>query len=257
MSNIVSGGTHCRLPAGLHGARTTPTFSAGFPDEDFDVFASEVRKFELGPLLGNPQFLKLLGEAYLGSGRVFVSKAKIFADAVKRLAHEANPELGRQKTRPPADEIITLGKKVFAKLMLSGAAGAATTEQLSDRDFPYVNGLVGKNAAQAQFLLDTRLLKPSEDADKHEPIHRIVAEYCAGGYLVKRIEDPVDRLTLERVVSIIAPNGVTRDELRGMLGWMAALGREPLQLALISLDPHAVLANGDPSNSPLPQSDTC
>lgn len=222
-------------------------FSAEFPDEDFDAFAAEVRKFELGPLLGNPQFLKLLGEAYLESGRVFVSKARIFADAVKRLAHEANPELGRQKTRPSTDAIIALGKQVFAKLMLSGAAGVATIEQLCDRDFPYINGLVGQEASQAQFLLDTRLLKPSEDADKHEPIHRIVAEYCAAGYLVKRIEDPADRLTLGRVLSIIAPNGVTRDELRGMLGWMAALGREPLQLAAISLDPYTVLANGDPS----------
>ena len=49
------------------------------------------------------------------------------------------------------------------------------------------------------------------------------------------------------VFAIIAPNGVSRDELRGMLGWMAALGGEPQQFAAISLDPYAILANGDPS----------
>ncbi|WP_376960692.1 hypothetical protein ABNQ39_22410 [Azospirillum sp. A26] len=221
-------------------------FNAEFPKEDFQDFAEKVQKFELTPLLGNPQFLQLLGAAYLQSDRVFTSKAKIFADAVKRLAHEANPELGRQKARPPTDEIIVLGGEVFAKLMLAGATGIATVEQLSDRDFPYINSLC-RNVPQSTFLVDTRLLKPSDDADKHEPIHRIVAEYCAAGYLVRRIEDPADRLSLERVFAIIAPNGVTRDELRGMLGWMAALGREPLQLAAIKLDPYAVLANGDPS----------
>lgn len=221
-------------------------FTDNFPDEEFEVFAEEVQKFELGPLLGNPQFLQLIGEAYIESGRVFTSKAKIFADAVKRLAHEANPELGWQKTRPPTSEIVALGGEIFAKLMLSGATGVATVEQLSDRDFPYINGLYC-DVPQSAFLIDTRLLKPSDDADKHEPIHRIVAEYCAAGYLVKRIENSADRLSLKRVFAIIAPNGFTRDELRGMLGWMAALGREPLQFAAIKLDPYAVLANGDPS----------
>ncbi|MEO5324270.1 hypothetical protein PV773_13210 [Mesorhizobium sp. CC13] len=221
-------------------------FCAEFPDEDFAAFADQVRRFELGPLLGNPQFLQLLGAAYLESGRIFTSKAKIFADAVKRLAHEANAELGRQKARPPTSEIVALGGEIFAKLMLSGATGIATVEQLGDRDFPYINDLC-RSAAQSTFLIDTRLLRPSDDTNKHEPIHRIVAEYCAAEYLVKRIQDSTDRLSLERVSAIIAPHRVTRDELRGMLGWVAALGREPLQFAAIGLDPYAVLANGDPS----------
>ncbi|WP_246688529.1 MULTISPECIES: NACHT domain-containing NTPase [unclassified Mesorhizobium] len=221
-------------------------FSNFFPDETFDAFVEEVHKFGLAPLLGNPQFLQLLGAAYLESGRVFTSRAKIFADAVKRLAHEANSELPRQKAKPPTAEIVEYGGEVLAKLLLSGATGIATVEQLSDDDFPFINSL-SSNAPLSAFLVDTGLLKPSDDPNKHEPIHRIVAEYCAAGYLVRRIEDPADRLSLGRVMAIIAPNGVTRDELRGMLGWMAALGREPLQLAAIQLDPYAVLANGDPS----------
>ena len=219
-------------------------FASVFPGESFDAFVEEVTKLELAPLLGNPQFLQLLGEAYIESGRVFTSKAKIFADAVRRLAHEANPDLGRQN-RPPTDEIVALGDEVFAKLMLSGAAGIATVERLADRDFPYVNTLC-QDPAKAGFLIDTRLLKPSGDTERHEPVHRIVAEYAAAAYLAKRIEDPSDRLSLKRVMSIVAPNGVTRRELRGMLGWMAALGREPLQMAAIDIDPYAVLANGDP-----------
>ncbi|WP_222286054.1 NACHT domain-containing protein [Rhizobium leguminosarum] len=220
-------------------------FASEFPNEDFEAFGAEVERFELGPLLGNPQFLKLLGEAYLQSGRGFVSKANIFADAVRRLAHETNPDLGRQMHKPSTDRIVALCEEVFAKLMLSGAAGIATVEQLSDRDFPYLDDLLRPDA-DLSFLLDTRLFKPSEDVEKHEPVHRIVAEYCAAGYLVKRISDPTDRLSLERVFAIVAPNRTTRDELRGMLGWMAARGSEILQLEAVRLDPYAILANGDP-----------
>lgn len=220
-------------------------FAAEFPQEDFEAFAVEVERFELTPLLGNPQFLKLLGEAYLESDRVFVSKAKIFANAVRRLAHETNPELGRQKHKPSTDRIIAQCEELFAKLMLSGASGIATVEQMGDRDFPYLEDL-SQPDADLSFLLDTRLFKPTEDVEKHEAVHRIVAEYCAAGYLAKRAADASDRLSLERVFAIVAPNRTPRDELRGMLGWMAARGNETLQLEAIRLDPYAILANGDP-----------
>ncbi len=221
-------------------------FESKFPREDFAAFASEVHRFGVGPLLGNPQFLILLGEAYIESGRVFTSKAKIFSDAIRRLAHEANNERPKPKSKPPLDAIIALAGEVFAKLLLSGATGIATVESLGNRDFPYINGLC-RDASNVPFLIDTRLLKPSDDPEEHEPVHRIVAEYCAASYLAGRIKDPKDRLTLERVLAVIAPNGVSRDELRGMVGWLAALGHQPLQLRLIELDPYAVLANGDPS----------
>jgi hypothetical protein len=219
-------------------------FVSNFPGEDFEAFAKEAHKFELSPLLGNPEFLKLFGEGYIEGGRVFASKAKIFADAAKRLAYETKRSLLRR--RPETSEIVALGGRVFAKLMLSGATGIATVEQLSDCDFPYINSLC-HDPRQLGFLIDTHLFKPTHDADKHEPVHRIVAEYCAADYLAKRIKDPRDRLSLARILAVMAPNGSIRGELRGMLGWIAALGDEKLQIAAIRLDPYAVLANGDPS----------
>ena len=42
-------------------------------------------------------------------------------------------------------------------------------------------------------------------------------------------------------------NGIVRDELRGLVGWMAALGDKYIQESLIDIDPYAVIANGDPS----------
>jgi hypothetical protein len=221
-------------------------FEAEFPEEDFSAFTAEVQKFELEPLLGNPQFLKLLGAAFIESGRFFTSKRQIFSDAVRRLAHEANSDSVRQKARPPTDKIVAIGSEIFAKLLLSGATGIDTVEKIDDRDFPYINSLC-RSDPLTSFLIDTKLLKPSDDVNRHEPVHRIVAEYCAANYIAQRIEAPADRLSSERIFAVVAPNGVVRDELRGLLGWIAALGREPLQLAAVKLDPYAVLANGDPS----------
>nr|WP_321440369.1 hypothetical protein [uncultured Hyphomonas sp.] len=221
-------------------------FEHEFLGEDFDDFAKEVEKFELSPLLGNPQFLLLLGEAYLQSNRQFVSKSQIFSDAVRRLAHEMSANLGQQ-TKPSLDPLISQADRVFAKLMLSGSTGVASVENIQDQDFPYIRSLCDTSQGFAKFLLDTRLFKPAPDPDQHEPVHRIVSEYCAARHLAQRVDNAADRLSLKRVLSVIAPNRVVRDELRGMLGWMAALGNENTQKEIINLDPYAVLANGDPS----------
>jgi AcrR family transcriptional regulator len=221
-------------------------FGASFPGENFDAFSAECARFELDVLLGNPQFLLLFGEAYVESGRHFVSKKAIYLDAVRRLAHEANPRLKRPN-RPSDNEIIEMACGVFAKLMLSGSAGVSSSESLASGDFAYLRTLVADNPQDAHFLADTRLLKPSFEPGLHEPMHRIVAEYCAARYLVRRIDDPADRLSLARVLSVVAPNGVVRTELRGMLGWMAALAQGSTQRQLIELDSYAVVANGDPS----------
>ena len=108
-----------------------------------------------------------------------------------------------------------------------------------ERQFPHLGSLVSGENAQAQYITDTRLLKPSTREGEHEPIHRIVAEYCAARYLAERIDDSTDWLSLRKCLAIIAPNSVVRDELRGLLGWMAAVGSKNLQEAAIDLDPYA------------------
>lgn len=221
-------------------------FEAKFPGEVFEDFVREAERFELAPLCGNPQFLQLFGEAYVESGHSFTSKKAIFADAVRRLAHEANKKVSHAG-RPTLDRIIELAGEVFAKLMLCGASGVSATEALDAGEFPYLAGIVSDASQEARYLADTRLLKPSAETGQHEPVHRIVAEYCAARYLVGRIDDPGDLLSFRRILAVVAPKNVVRTELRGMLGWMAALSSESTQTTLVEFDPYAVLANGDPS----------
>lgn len=221
-------------------------FAVHFQGESFDAFLAECTRFELHTLLGNPQFLLLFGEAYLESGRHFSSKKNIYLDAVRRLAHEANARV-RRPNRPSDDDIVETACEVSAKLMLSGTVGVSATETDASPDFPYLRSLIFDKTVDPSFLIDTRILKPTLETSQHEPVHRIVAEYCAARYLVGRIDNPADRLSLARVLSVIAPKGAVRTELRGMLGWMAALSQEQTQRQLIELDPYAVVANGDPS----------
>lgn len=225
-------------------------FSNYLPDEDFAAFKNELAKFDLEPLLGNPQFLRLFAEAFVESGRTFSTKKKIFEDAVRRLA--LVPANGiAQKTELTREERIALANEVFAKLLLSGAVGVDVADTLADIQFPRLTSLVHGDT-NVTSILDTQLFKPSDGPNKHEPVHRIVTEFCAAQYLVARIDDSSDIFSLSQCMAVIAPNSVVRDELRGLLGWMAAVGSQTLQEAAIDLDPYAVLANGDPSQLSLP-----
>ncbi|MCP3463515.1 hypothetical protein [Bradyrhizobium sp. CCGUVB23] len=214
------------------------------PGEEFSQFESEAARFELGPLLGNPQFLRLFADAYVQGGRRFTSKSQIFVDAIERLASELNTSPW-QRDRPSTKAIVSAASDIFSKLLLSGGSGIAIADE-GDIDFPYLHSLSEPTPALS-FVPNTRLFKPATEPDRHEPVHRIVAEYCAARHLATRAGDPAAQLSVRRLLSIIAPNSVVRDELRGLLGWTAALGNLAIQETCIRTDPYAVLSNGDPS----------
>ncbi len=216
------------------------------PKEYFPAFQAEVARFDLEALLPNPQFLTLFADAYTESGRKFVNKKSIFSLALERLAKEANVSVKNVVGSLSAAQKVNAASEVFAKLLLSGAEGVSTSEANQDALYPLL-GSLAENASSFFSILSTRMFKPGDTVDTHRPVHKIIAEYAAASYLTKRISDPADALTLDICMPVIAPNSTTRDELRGLLGWMASLGNKSIQEATIDLDPYAVLANGDPS----------
>lgn len=221
-------------------------FDHHIQDENFAKFQAEVARFDLEALLPNPQFLKLFADAYIESERHFTNKRSIFSQAVEHLAKEANPSVARASSNLSKIKKIELSSEIFTKLLLSGAEGICTSEATEDRMYPSLASLFHTHT-EAEDTLATRLFKPGDSADRHRPVHKIVAEYCASNYLNKRIADPSDPLTLSKCLPVLAPNSTVRDELRGLLGWMASLGNKSTQESVIELDPYAVLANGDPS----------
>ncbi|RTT38635.1 hypothetical protein H5023_25820 [Pseudomonas aeruginosa] len=216
------------------------------PEESFLNFSSEVSRFDLQDLLPNPQFLKLFADAYIESNRHFPDKKSIFSLAVERLAKEVNSGAARTTDTFSTSKKIDLASEVFAKLLLAGSEGVCISESTEERMYPALDTLFIHQESNSS-ILATRLFKPGDCVDHHRPVHKIVAEYCAADYFTKRIIDPSDSLNLAKCLPIIAPNSAVRDELRGLLGWMAALGDKPTQEKIIELDPYSVLANGDPS----------
>lgn len=221
-------------------------FENHVPGESWTSFQKEASRFELNALLPNPQFLKLFADAYVESDRYFPNKREIFSLAMDRLAKEVNPRVAKLQREVSISDKVQCASEVFAKLLLSGSEGVSIDEASSSRIYPQVGALTDRHQA-AGAAIATRLFRPSEQAGLHKPVHRLVAEYGAAAFLARRIADVEAPLSLGGLLALVAPNSTVRDELRGLLGWLASLGGRRVQEAAIRLDPYAVLANGDPS----------
>ena len=229
----------------LDGGEQRLLFEHLHPRRSFDDFYADICRFDLHHILGNPEFLRLFASAYDEADGRLPSRGDVFTLAIGNLARESNPDVST-KGAPARQEKITWANEIFSKLLLSGVDGVALGDIAEDELHPQMEtiGLAGESPLS---VLGTRLFRPGSAANQHEPVHRIVAEYGAAQHIVSRIDDPSCRLTVAQCLALIAPNGAVRDDLRGLLGWLAALGSESLQKAAIDLDPYAVLSNGDPS----------
>ena len=214
--------------------------------DSFVEFKAEVTRFSLDPLLPNPQFLKLFADSYIESNGHFTDKRSIFIQAIIHLAKETNQSV-KPSPKFSIKNKVDISSEIFAKILLSGSEGVGISEVNESRMYPILGSLLNTSDLDVSSLLATRLFKPGDNVDQHRPVHKMVAEYCAADYLVKRILMSSDPLTISQCLSIIAPNSTVRDELRGLLGWMASLGNKLIEETIIELDPYAVLANGDPS----------
>ena len=221
-------------------------FTAHKAEENFETFQNALKEIDAEGLLSNPQMLKTFANAYTQSGGSFFSKNQVFHDAIEYLANEKNPNHA-QSGRLPTSEIVAQSDELFCKILISGCTGVASTQSAEDRDFPYANELLRRTHLQQSIALDTGLFTLSDHIDRYEPSHRIIAEYSAARYLAKRITDPSDRLSLKRILALLAPNNTPRGELRGLLAWVATQGDGQIEQAIIEIDPYAILSNGDPS----------
>lgn len=220
-------------------------FNYYYPQKSFSDFYDQLTALDLNLLISNPQFLTLFISAYKQTS-FLGNKVDIFKKAIEYLAQEHNEDMPKSN-RCTSNNLIIFSEEIFAKILLSGLSGVSLAEQEEISGFHFLFHLSNVEPNQLRQILDTGLFKQADSSTLYEPIHRIVAEYCAANYIVKRIKNNQDGLSLSRCLSIIAPNNIVRTELKGLIGWMASLGNEAIQTELIKLDPYACIANGDPS----------
>ena len=217
-----------------------------YPEQNVEKFLEDATNIELASLLSNPLFLKLFSKSYVENNQYFENRHSAFKLAIEGLAKENNSGYSYDRNILPASKKIELVEDVFTKLMLSGSEGVSLSDSASNHFYPHIVTLNSdKNINQ---ILSTQFFLPSDGVEQHRPVHRIVAEYCAGNYLAKRLTSIDNPLSLLKILSIIAPNNIVRDELRGLFAWMTVLSEnQRIQEELIDLDPYAILSNGDPA----------
>ncbi len=213
---------------------------------NFAEFRDELVRLSLEPLLPNPQFLKMFSDAYIESSQKFTDKSSVFKDAIIHLAREGNATV-KQNYDVSIEEKIDYASELFLKGLLSGAEGFTVNEAYESKVFPLAKSLINIDSVSLKAIFSTKLFKPGTNSDEHIPVHKVILEYCAASYLVNKITDPTNDLTLSQCMPVIAPNMAIRMELRGLIGWMATLGNKSIQEAIISLDPYSVISNGDVS----------
>ncbi|WP_373823985.1 NACHT domain-containing NTPase, partial [Neisseria dentiae] len=210
---------------------------------DFKQFLQAAERIELSLLLGNPLFFKLFADAYAEQNGQFTTKRAAFESAMNYLAEEENPSYSNTLSK---QKKLALIENLFAKLLLSGSEGVALSDRAETELFPRIETIVDN--PDIRQILHTRFFQTADETERHRPIHRIVVEYCAAKNLLERINQEINPLRLSQCLSVIAPNGVVREDLRGLVGWLAALSENrEIQEKLIELDPYAVIANGEPS----------
>lgn len=215
----------------------------------FDSFILAIEQNGLSELIGNPIILIIFAKVFNSKETInfFESKTRIFEQAVREFALEQSEDRSTKHFVLSLEEKINYIENIFAVLLLSGSVGISIQERDESQDYPRLQTIIAN--PNTNEVLNNALFKPqSSQKEIYIPIHRIIAEYSTAKFLKKELEKKSDPLSLLRLLAIIAPNGVVRNELRGMFGWLATLCSESVQLRLLEIDPYAVLAYGDATN---------
>lgn len=207
------------------------------------VFLGEVEAAGLGKLLGNPQTLTLVAQAWR-TGRKPQNKLEAYDIGISDLLKETNRyHVTRGATAPVPHNLRQAAGAAAATLLLSNAVGIARTE-LADGD-----GYVGlavvphPNRSDLEAVLKRRVFMASE-VDRFEPIHRTIAEFLAAEDLAQRI---TDGLPIDRVMALMCGfDGRPVASLRGLFAWLMCRLGHPAE-DYVERDPYGVVMYGDAS----------
>lgn len=231
--------------------------------DDAKRFIEEAGDRGLRELLFNPQTLELLTETVGGAGQWPDSRFETFELACRQLATEKNEEHRHSRRDSHSEDgILNDAGRICALLLLSGTPGVSLLSLAEDHhaDYPHVERFdptpEGAAAAESEVLarrrspaLSSRLFRvvggDSAASQRFEPVHRHIAEFLAGRYLARRIQDG---LSPDRVFALVtASDGGVVTAHRGSCGWLASHSKAA-RLALIDRDPIGVGLYGDISS---------
>ncbi|MDP1610215.1 MAG: hypothetical protein Q8M11_04110 [Sulfuritalea sp.] len=209
-----------------------------------EKFLEQVRKAGLRDLLGNPQNLRLLVEAFKG-GNVFKSRQDIFELACARMAVEPNPkhQVAMIGKLPPIENLLDAAGFLSTVLLLADKSGIAMIPAQTDDSHPPLSEIVPPSSLPLDLALKSLLFE--EDGElRRTPAHRSIAEFLAARHLAGHIRR--GELSQRRVLALLAgSDGKPVAGLRGLWAWLAAFLDGDARRSLIARDPVAVMLYGD------------
>lgn len=209
-----------------------------------DKFLEQIQKAGLDEMLGNPQNLKLLVEAFKGKNW-FTSRRECFELACRRMTEEPNTQhqLAMAGRQPSVEDLLNATGFLSTVLLLADKSGIAQIPAQADASHPPLSEIAPPPPLPLGMALASRLFQ--EDGElRRMPAHRSTAEFLAARYLADRIFQ--GELSRRRILALLAgSDGKPVAGLRGLWAWLAAFLDGDARRDLITRDPVAVMLYGD------------
>ena len=213
---------------------------------DVGKFIDQARQQGLGAILHNPQTLKLLAQAVEQGGKWPDSRQETFELACQKMASERNEDHLERADHISADAAMDAAGYLCGLQLFAGTEGYSLSRLLHSASFPSVEELQDPPTQlpdnSLRQALSTRLFTGVVER-RFSPVHRHIAEFLAGRYLAKLIENG---LPVERVMALTTSPSDQRvvTVLRGLSAWLA-VHSPTARRRLIDLDPVGVGLYGD------------
>ena len=221
------------------------------PDvRDPGAFMETARSRGIDSLLVNPQSLGMLADA-VADGDWPETRIRTFEMACRRLLGEHNHEhQAAIRASPDIRGLMDTAGRLCALQLLSGKTGYTLTVSPSvNDDYPGLEQIAGSSPEISRHVLRTKLFNsPSEGCAA--PVHRQIAEFLAGRYLARLIDQG---LAPGRVFALMTGHdGAVVSELRGLSAWLAAHSK-PSRPEIIRRDPLGTVLYGDARQFSFPE----
>ncbi|MDE0472569.1 MAG: hypothetical protein OXH57_11585, partial [Ekhidna sp.] len=212
-----------------------------FNISDPDQFISQAKMNGLQGLLTNPQSLKMLAQAVGPTNNWPETRKAVFELACKSLVKEHNEEhsIATRQNHSNINKLIDASGKLCAIFLLTGLDGFSNVE---NKNYIFLDEIHGLKPSIIRYCLNTRLFSYSSSGKFFTPIHRQVAEFLAGRYLSKLVNEG---LPPSRIIALITGyDGRVVSELRGLSAWFASHNK-PSRTEIFARDPLGTILYGD------------
>lgn len=215
------------------------------------TFVTEARRRDLDGLLTNPQTLRMLIDAVVGTADDWpLSKRETYAKACTKLVREQNEaHLDAQRDKSHTDvQLLNAAGYLCAVMLLSGSTAIALKAKAQQQPHTLEIAALITDSEQTPSLnacraaLHTHLFV-GNGMGNFTVVHRTVAEYLGAQFLAARIHA---YLPANRVLALIqGEDGGVVPELRGLHAWLAVVANEGVRRILIDHDPLGLVLHGD------------